>query len=229
MTKLHVCCGGVRLDGYINVDKYPFEAGDDSRSGCVADLLADVFDLPFAKGSVDEIVLVHGLEHFTRYDGERLLGLFADLLAPGGVLYLEMPSRNPVLYLTVVERLAAVFAPRRAGNRFGRGLASAMLWGNQWAGFDYETHRYLWTPAEVGEAAAAVGLQHRRVFRYPASHVPFRDMGVALSRSVGVSRYEPPPIRRRAVAGLRGDLMGWLKGTAFVALSTVRSTQDTRP
>ena len=151
MTKLHVCCGGVKLDGYINVDKFPFEAGDDSRSGCVADLMADVFEMPFANGTVSEIVLVHGLEHFTRYDGERLLRIFADLLTPDGVLYLEMPSRNPVLFLTVVERLAALVAPRRPSNRFGRGLASAMLWGNQWAGFDYETHRYLWTPAELGD------------------------------------------------------------------------------
>lgn len=52
MTKIHVCCGGVYLKGYVNIDKYPFEAGDDSRSGCVADLLGDVFDLPYAKGSL---------------------------------------------------------------------------------------------------------------------------------------------------------------------------------
>jgi SAM-dependent methyltransferase len=229
MTKLHVCCGGVRLDGYINVDKYPFEAGDDSRSGCVADLMADVFDLPFAPGSVNEIVLVHGLEHFTRYDGERLLRLFAKLLAPDGVLYLEMPSRNPVFYLTVVERLAALVAPRCLGNSFGRGLASAMLWGNQWAGFDYETHRYLWTPAEVGAAAADAGLMHYRVFRYPASHVPFRDMGVAVSRSPAVATFMPPVIRRQAIGGLKGNLLGWLKGTAFVALRTFRPSRDLRP
>lgn len=224
-TKLHVCCGGVRLDGYVNVDKYPFETGDDSRSGCVADLLADVFDLPFAKGSVSEIVLVHGMEHFTRYDGERLLGLFADLLAPDGVLYLEMPSRNPVFFLTAVERLAAALVPRTPARRFGRGLASAMLWGNQWAGFDYETHRYLWTPAELARFAAGLGLSRSELFRYPASHVPFRDMGLVLGRGDVVARYQPPRIRRAARKGLAGSMTALVVGTAFVVRETLRPSR----
>lgn len=226
MTKIHVCCGGVYLDGYVNIDKYPFEAGDDSRSGCVADVLADVFELPYSRGSVSEIVLVHGMEHFTRYDGERLLRVFADLLTPDGVLYLEMPSRNPVFFLTVIERLTALIAPRTPSNRFGRGLASAMLWGNQWAGFDYETHRYLWTPAELSQAGQEVGLTRHRVFRLPASHVPFRDMGVALSRGSQVVGYEPPKIRRRARSGLFGNLLGLARGTAFVVLNTLRPSRS---
>jgi SAM-dependent methyltransferase len=216
MNKIHVCCGGVYLEGYVNIDKYPFEAGDDSRSGCVADVLADVFELPYAKGSLSEIVLVHGMEHFTRYDGVRLLEKFADLLAPDGVLYLEMPSRNPVVFLTAVERLVAFVAPRWTSNRFGRGPASSMLWGNQWAGFDYETHRYLWSADEIAHAGAEVGLLHRVVYRLPASHVPFRDMGVALSRQPAVARYEPPRIRRRARSGWAGNLVGLTWGTLHV-------------
>ena len=216
--RLHLCCGGVYLQGYTNVDKHPFEAGDDSRSGCVADLLADVFALPFAPASVSEIVLVHGLEHFTRYDGVRLIGLLSGLLAPEGVLYLEMPSRNPVLLLTAVERVLALAAPRRADNAFGRGPASSMLWGNQWAGFDYETHRYLWSTSELLLACSQAGLQRSRVFRLPASHVPFRDMGVAVSRSESsVWHYEPPHIRRRARSGLAGYCAGFARGLAHVA------------
>lgn len=226
MTRIHVCCGGVYLDGYVNIDKYPFESGDDSRSGCVADVMADVFDLPYAEGTLSEIVLVHGLEHFTRYDGQRLLGLFAGLLAPDGVIYLEMPSRNPVFFLTLVERLVALVSPRRPANEFGRGLASAMLWGNQWAGFDYETHRYLWTPAEVARAGRELGLTQSVVFRCPASHVPFRDMGVALARTTAVRAYEPPRIRRRARSGLVGDVIGLARGLAFIVLNTFRPSRS---
>jgi len=216
MNRIHVCCGGVYLEGYVNIDKYPFEAGDDSRSGCVADVLADVFELPYAKGSLSEIVLVHGMEHFTRYDGVRLLGKFADLLAPDGVLYLEMPSRNPVFFLTVIERLVALVAPRRTINQFGRGPASSMLWGNQWAGFEYETHRYLWTAAEISRTGVELGLIHSVVYRLPASHVPFRDMGVALSRQAMVANYAPPLIRRRARAGLAGNTIGLIWGLLHV-------------
>lgn len=227
MNKIHVCCGGVHLEGYVNIDKYPFEAGDDSRSGCVADVLADVFELPYANGSLSEIVLVHGMEHFTRYDGVRLLEKFADLLAPDGVLYLEMPSRNPVLFLTVVERLVALVAPRWTSNAFGRGPASSMLWGNQWAGFDYETHRYLWAASEIAQAGADVGLVNRVVHRVPASHVPFRDMGVALSRDPGVADYRPPRIRREARSGVVGDALGLAWGLLHVC-RTLFSARESR-
>lgn len=223
MTKIHVCCGGVHLDGYINIDKYPFEPGDDSRSGCAADLLADVFDLPYEKGSLSEIVLVHGLEHFTRYDGMRLLHKFADLLAPDGVLYLEMPSRNPVIILTVIERVFAIFAPRRLSNQFGRGPASSMFWGNQWAGYDYETHRYVWSATEIVQAGESAGLRSHVLFRCPSSHVPFRDMGVAMSASSSATLYRPPHIRRHAMSGLRGDLLGFGRGVAYVIRSLFRA------
>jgi SAM-dependent methyltransferase len=225
MTRLHVCCGGVHLDGYINIDKYPFEAGDDSRSSCVADLLADVFELPYEAGTVSEIVLVHGLEHFTKYDGERLLEKFARLLGPSGVLYLEMPSRNPVFFLTLVERAVALVVPRREANRFGKALASSMFWGNQWAGFDYETHRYLWSTTELAQAAKAVGLAHMVVYRHPSSHIPFRDMGVAISRDRSAARYRPPLIRRRARAGVVGDLLGLARGLFYVVRSVLRPSR----
>ena len=223
MKKIHVCCGGVYLEGYVNIDKYPFELGDDSRTGCVADVLADVFDLPYAKGSISEIVLIHGMEHFTRYDGELLLCKFAELLEPSGVLYLEMPSRYPVLVLTALERLVALVAPKRIGNRFGRAPASAMLWGNQWAGFDYETHRYLWSLEEVVQVGDALGLTNYSVFRYPASHVPFRDVGVAFSRSADISSYHPPFIKRSARRGFVGNSLGLFRGLWHVISGVFRA------
>lgn len=228
MTRIHVCCGGVHLEGYVNIDKFAFEAGDDSRSGCVADLMADVFALPYADGSLSEIVLVHGMEHFTRYDGMKLLESFARLLDPQGVLYLEMPSRNPVLALTLVERAVALLAPRRPSNRFGQGLASAMLWGNQWAGFDYETHRYLWSADEMARAGAQVGLTHHVLFRQPASHVPFRDMGIALSRSPSVHGYHPPHIKRQARKGLLATVSAMARGVAHVVAGLYR-VESRRP
>jgi SAM-dependent methyltransferase len=223
MNKIHVCCGGVYLQGYVNIDKYPFETGDDSRSGCVADVLADVFELPYAKGTLSEIVLVHGMEHFTRYDGLRLLEKFAEFLSPTGVLYLEMPSRNPVFFFTVVERMVALIAPRWKSNSFGRGPASSMLWGNQWAGFDYETHRYLWSAGEISKAGGDVGLRHSVVYRLPASHVPFRDMGVALSRDPSISGYRPPSIRRVARSGIAGNLLGFGWGLLHICRTMFRA------
>ena len=125
--RLHLCCGGVYLEGFLNIDKFPYEEGDDSRSGCVADLMADVFDLPFESSSVTEIVMCHGLEHFYRFEGEKLLEYFSELLNAGGVLYLEMPSRNRVFLLCLWERLIATLLLRRSKLPFGRGLAHPLF------------------------------------------------------------------------------------------------------
>jgi hypothetical protein len=219
MNKVHLCCGGVYLDGYVNIDKYPFEEGDDSRAGCVADLFADAFCLPYDNGSLDEIVLIHGLEHFTRYDGSRLLQSLAGLLSPSGILYLEMPSRNPVFVMAIFERLVASVFCRRSVSEFGHGAASSMLWGNQWAGFDYETHRYLWGTRELICAAEEVGLSYSLVFRMTSSHVPFRDMGIALSRDSNVRNYNPPTIRRRASHGILASAHALFVGTSHVLAS----------
>jgi hypothetical protein len=229
MNKIDVCCGGVYLKGYVNIAKYPFELGDGSRSGCVADVLANVFELPYAKGSlceillVREIVLVRGMDHFTGCVGDRLLRKYAEVLAPDGALYLEMPSRNPVLVLTALERFVAVIAHSRGDSRFGRGPASSMLWGNKWAGFEYETHRYLWRFAEIVPAGRETGLASHSVFRYPASHIPFRAMGVALARSAAVKTYQPPSIRRRARRGLAGNLLGLARGAPHVVAGVFRA------
>lgn len=54
-TRLNLGCGNKKRDGYVGVDRYPCEA---------ADLLCDLTKtLPFATGSVDEIVLDNVIEH----------------------------------------------------------------------------------------------------------------------------------------------------------------------
>lgn len=42
--RLHLGCGGRKLENYINIDLYPSDpnAHDSSRSGCVADLFCDI-------------------------------------------------------------------------------------------------------------------------------------------------------------------------------------------
>lgn len=53
--RLNLGCGGKRIDGFIGVDRYPTPA---------VDVIADLTDiLPFAQGSVDEIMLDNVIEH----------------------------------------------------------------------------------------------------------------------------------------------------------------------
>lgn len=222
--RLHLCCGGVYLEGFLNIDKFPYEEGDDSRSGCVADLMADVFDLPFESSSVNEIVMCHGLEHFYRFEGEKLLESFSELLNDTGVLYLEMPSRNRVFLLCFWERFIATLLLRRRKLPFGRGLATSAIWGNQWSGFDYEAHKYLWTSSELQKSAKQFGLNYCSHFTFTSSHIPFRDMGIAFGKDADVvGRYQPPSIARQGRSGIFMSCAAFFASLYLVAKTVVRS------
>jgi SAM-dependent methyltransferase len=124
-VRLHLGCGTVYLDGYVNIDAYrpgfSFLANDrpdlvaenlttldryykvmetketlelnlNQPRYVVADRFADILELDYDDNSVDEIVLVQTLEHFTRQEGERLLGLMYRILKPAGRLHIDVPD-----------------------------------------------------------------------------------------------------------------------------------------
>lgn len=80
--KLNMGCGGVILEGYINIDKIHKNA----------DVLSDVFDLQVDEESVDEIAALHLLEHINPYKVPELIIMWKNMLKPGGKLVLEMPN-----------------------------------------------------------------------------------------------------------------------------------------
>ena len=99
--RLHVGCGSIYLEGYVNVDiagQHPYEAPelvkanrttiddyygrkDEQKStmellpptpGTAVDLLADMRELPYG-GNVDKIVCIQAFEHLTKTDANRAL------------------------------------------------------------------------------------------------------------------------------------------------------------
>lgn len=80
--KLHLGCGTVRLDGWINIDR---EAA--------ADLHLDVRDaLPFGEGAARLIYHEHLMEHLTIDEGRRCLRDWHRVLQGGGVLRIATPD-----------------------------------------------------------------------------------------------------------------------------------------
>ena len=61
-------------------------------SGSVADQFADIRDLVYAPGTVDEVRLHHVFEHFTRPVACALASAWRGWLRPGGLLRIEVPD-----------------------------------------------------------------------------------------------------------------------------------------
>ncbi len=171
-VKLHLGCGGVRWKDFVNVDLHPAVEGqnDTSRSGCIADVFADIRRLDIPDETVDEIFCSHTVEHFTRWVALEMFDSWRKALRPGGKMVVEMPDFwRCVLWL---------FHPLPKKRR----VARAQFYGNQWDRLDFETHRYLWTASEIRRELRDMGFSQVRVSHRTETHYPGRDMRVEAVR-----------------------------------------------
>lgn len=85
--RLNLGCGDKLLPGYVNVDVA------ESRAGARPDVLCDLHKLPmFGDDSADEILSVHVVEHFWRWEVLDVLREWVRVLKPGGRMILECPN-----------------------------------------------------------------------------------------------------------------------------------------
>lgn len=85
--KLNLGCGDKILPGYVNVDVAP------SRAGRKPDVLCDLHKLEsFTDDSADEILAVHVVEHFWRWEVVDVLREWVRVLKSGGRMVLECPN-----------------------------------------------------------------------------------------------------------------------------------------
>ncbi len=85
--RLNLGCGDKILSGYINIDVAK------SRNGATPDLLCDLHNLSTIEtNSIDEILSVHVIEHFWRWEVDAVLQEWVRVLKPGGKMFLECPN-----------------------------------------------------------------------------------------------------------------------------------------
>jgi SAM-dependent methyltransferase len=85
--RLNLGCGDKILPGYVNVDVV------EARAGMKPDVICDLHDLaPFADASADEILSVHVVEHFWRWEIRDVMREWARVLKPGGRMIVECPN-----------------------------------------------------------------------------------------------------------------------------------------
>jgi predicted SAM-dependent methyltransferase len=81
--RLNLGCGPYTLAGFINIDQF-----EDIHP----DLIADVRNLPYEPGTVDEIYCGHLLEHLTFEEGQKALRHWHSILKIGGKIMLTVPD-----------------------------------------------------------------------------------------------------------------------------------------
>lgn len=172
-VKLHLGCGRRYVPGFVHIDlaDYPH-----------IDYKSDVSDLSmFEDNSVDLIYACHVLEHFKRYEAERILGEWYRVLKPSGILRVAVPDFEAIV--TVYEKYKDM--------EFIMGL----LYGGQ--DYEYNFHHVAFDFRYLEKLLAKVGFKnvHRYNWRktihkdyddYSQAYIPHMDKehGILMSLNV---------------------------------------------
>ncbi|MFC4161790.1 methyltransferase domain-containing protein [Chitinimonas lacunae] len=147
--RLNLGCGDKILPGYVNVDVVA------SRAGQRPDLLCDLHSLhPFDDDSVDEILSVHVVEHFWRWEVLDILKEWVRVLKPGAPLILECPN-----LIAACQRLLEDPVERSATDRRGQETMWVFYGDPNWQD-PYMVHRWAYTPASLAALMQEAGLSN---------------------------------------------------------------------
>ena len=151
MKKLNLGCGDKILPGYVNVDVV------ESRRGFKPDVICDLHQLtPFEDNSVDEILSVHVVEHFWRWEVQDVLREWTRVLKPGGTMVLECPN----LLSAAAELLNNPDAGALPGAEGQRTMW--VFYGDPSWKDPYMVHRWGYTPRSLAHAMHEAGLVELR-------------------------------------------------------------------
>jgi SAM-dependent methyltransferase len=145
-VKLNLGCGDKILPGYVNVDVAP------SRAGRAPDVICDLRRLePFKDASADEVLAVHVVEHFWRWEVVDVLREWARVLKPGSPMVLECPNLRSACEQFL--RDAAGAGPGPEGQR-----TMWVFYGDPRWQDPLMVHRWGYTPRSLAQVMAQAGL-----------------------------------------------------------------------
>jgi SAM-dependent methyltransferase len=145
-VKLNLGCGDKILDGYVNVDVAP------SRGGRQPDVICDLHALqPFADASADEVMAIHVVEHFWRWEVVDILKEWLRVLKPRGKIILECPNLLTAC-AEVMKNPEAASGPGKEGQR-----TMWVLYGDPSWRDPLMCHRWAYTPASLGAVMREAG------------------------------------------------------------------------
>ena len=145
--RLNLGCGDKILPGYVNVDVA------EARAGIQPDVLCDLRSLaPFESGSADEVLAVHVVEHFWRWEAADVLREWVRVLKPGGRMVLECPNLQSACEAFLRD-------PATAAREDAAGQRSMWVFYGDPAWKDpLMVHRWGYTPETLARLMAEAGL-----------------------------------------------------------------------
>jgi ubiquinone/menaquinone biosynthesis C-methylase UbiE len=173
---LNLGCGDKILPGYVNVDIA------ESRRGARPDILCDLRNLaPFEDHYADEILSVHVVEHFYRWEVLDVLNEWMRVLKPGGTMYIECP--NLLTACAFVLKDADRFTREGPEGQFSMWV----LYGDpQWKD-PLMVHRWAYTPRSLAALMAQAGLVNLRQEKAQFKMREPRDMRIVGDKPSGAA------------------------------------------
>lgn len=151
LVRLNLGCGDKILPGYVNVDVV------EARAGKRPDVLCDLHDLSvFPDNHADEIMAIHVVEHFWRWEVEDILREWVRVLKPEGRMILECPN----LASACEEFLKDPDVYSREGKEGQRTMW--VFYGDPSWKDPYMIHRWGYTPKSLSRLMESVGLSQVR-------------------------------------------------------------------
>ena len=145
--RLNLGCGDKILPGYVNVDVVQ------SRAGARPDIVCDLHDLsPLADNSADEVLSVHVVEHFWRWEIRDVLREWVRVLKPGGRMIIECPNIESACR-TFLENPGQFSREDKNGQRTMWVFYGDPAWKDP-----LMIHRWGYTPESLRELLGEVGL-----------------------------------------------------------------------
>ena len=151
MMKLHIGCGSVKIEGYVNVDIRYLPNVD------VVDNAE--FLRKFQNKNVTEIYACHILEHFSRWHVDAVLKRWYNVLQPNGSLVLSVPDFEAI------------------ANHYVKHQDIKKLIGLIYGGQDYpeNQHHCCWDFVSLKETLESVGFFNVKRYRWQDTSLAYFD------------------------------------------------------
>jgi len=171
MIKLNLGCGDKILSGYINVDVAA------SRLDIKPDVISDIRELSFDDNYADEILSVHVIEHFWRWEVFNILQEWVRVLKPGGKLIIECPNLQ-----SACEEFLKDPVLRSATDKKGARTMWVLYGDPKWQD-PLMVHRWGYTPYSLSELLKEVGLVNIRQEPAQYKYKEPRDMRIVAEKN----------------------------------------------